>query len=198
LISLMGGREAFVKRLDEFFTIPYQPKGIARDVTGMIGQYCHGNEPDHHVPYLYNWAGAPWKTQEMVRKIMRLMYGSDKDGLGLAGMDDQGESCSWYLMNAMGFYTVDPARAEYIIGSPIFDEVTIHMGNGKDFVIVAENNSENNVYIQAASLNGEPLNQPWFPHAAISNGGKLVLTMGSAPNKNWGCRPEAAPPSMSG
>jgi predicted alpha-1,2-mannosidase len=198
LISLMGGREAFVKRLDEFFTIPYQPKGIARDVTGMIGQYCHGNEPDHHVPYLYNWAGAPWKTQEMVRKIMRLMYGSDKDGLGLAGMDDQGESCSWYLMNAMGFYTVDPARAEYIIGSPIFDEVTIHMGNGKDFVIVAENNSENNVYIQAARLNGEPLSQAWFRHAAIKNGGNLVLTMGSAPNKNWGCRPEAAPPSMSG
>lgn len=198
LIRLMGGREAFVKRLDEFFTTPYQPKGIARDVTGMIGQYCHGNEPDHHVPYLYNWAGAPWKTQEMVRKIMRLMYGSDKEGLGLAGMDDQGEGCSWYVMSAMGFYTVDPARAEYIIGSPIFDEVTIHMGNGSDFVIVADNNSESNIYIQAATLNGEPLHQPWFPHAAIANGGKLVLTMGPTPNEKWGSAPEAAPHSMSG
>ena len=197
LIQLMGGREAFLKRLDEFFTAPYQPTGIARDVTGMIGQYCHGNEPDHHVPYLYNWAGAPWKTQETVRKIMRLMYGSDKDGLGLAGMDDQGENSSWYVLSAMGFYTVDPARADYILGSPIFDEVTIHLHNGKDFLIVAENNSESNVYIQAASLNGKPLNKVWFPHTAMANGGKLVLTMGPTPNKNWGSGPEAAPHSMS-
>jgi predicted alpha-1,2-mannosidase len=134
LINLMGGREAFVKRLNQFFTLPYEPKGVARDVTGMIGQYCHGNEPDHHAPFLYNWAGVPWKTQEAVRKIMQLMYGSDKDGLGLAGMDDQGENCSWYVLNAMGFYTVDPARAEYIIGSPIFDDVTVHLDNGKAFV----------------------------------------------------------------
>ena len=100
-------------------------------------------------------------------------------------------------MSAMGFYTVDPARAEYIIGSPIFDEITIHMGNGSDFVIVADNNSENNIYIQSAALNGEPLHQPWFPHAAIANGGKLALTMGPVPNKDWGSAPEAAPHSMS-
>ncbi len=197
LINLMGGREGFVKRLDDFFTLPYKPKGIARDVTGMIGQYCHGNEPDHQVPYLYNWAGAPWKTQEVVRKIMRLMYGSDKAGLGLAGMDDKGENCSWYVMSAMGFYTVDPARAEYVIGSPIFDEVKIHMGNGKDFTIIAHDNSEENMYIQSATLNGEPLNQPWFSHSAIVNGGKLVFHMGPKPNKGWGSAPTAAPPSMS-
>ncbi|MGH9617121.1 MAG: GH92 family glycosyl hydrolase, partial [Acidobacteriaceae bacterium] len=147
LIVLMGGRDQFRKRLDHFFTIPYKPRGIARDVTGMIGQYCHGNEPDHQVAYFYNWASAPWKTQEMVRKIMQLMYGSDKPGLGLAGMDDRGENCSWYVLSAMGFYTVDPARAEYIIGSPLFDEVTIHLGNGKDFKIVAKNNSDGNMYI---------------------------------------------------
>jgi predicted alpha-1,2-mannosidase len=197
LINLMGGREAFVKRLNEFFTLPYEPKGVARDVTGMIGQYCHGNEPDHHAPFLYNWAGVPWKTQEVVRKIMRLMYGSDKDGLGLAGMDDQGENCSWYVLNAMGFYTVDPARAEYVIGSPIFDDVTVHLDNGKDFVIVAEKNSAENVYIQSATLNGKPLNTPWFEHTAIANGGTLEFKMGRTPNKSWGSALESAPPSMS-
>lgn len=197
LINLMGGREKFAKRLDEFFTLPYKPKGIARDVTGMVGQYCHGNEPDHQVPYFYNWAGAPWKTQEIVRKIMRQMYGSDRAGLGLAGMDDKGENCSWYVMSAMGFYTVDPARAEYILGSPLFDEVTMHMGNGKDFTVIANNNSDQNIYIQSATLNGETLDRPWFPHSAMANGGKLVFNMGPKPNRNWGSAPEAAPPSMS-
>jgi putative alpha-1,2-mannosidase len=125
------------------------------------------------------------------------MYGSDKDGLGLSGMDDQGENCSWYVLSAMGFYTMDPARPEYIIGSPIFDEVTLHMGNGKDLVIVANHNSEKNIYIQSATLNGKPLDKPWFDHSAIANGGKLVFNMGPTPNKNWGSGPESAPPSMS-
>lgn len=197
VIRLMGGRANFEKRLDDFFMIPYRPHAIARDITGMIGQYCHGNEPDHQVPYLYNWAGTPWKTQEVVRKIMQLMYGSDKAGLGLAGMDDRGENCSWYVMSAMGFYTVDPSRAEYVIGSPLFDEVTMHMGNGKDFRIVANNNSDHNLYIQSATLNGEPLNRPWFSHSAIANGGELIFNMASNPNKSWGSAPDAAPPSMS-
>jgi putative alpha-1,2-mannosidase len=125
------------------------------------------------------------------------MYGSDKDGLGLAGMDDQGENCSWYVLSAMGFYTVDPARAEYIIGSPIFNEVTIHMGNGRNFVIIANNNSATNIYIHSATLNDEALDKPWFPHSAIANGGKLVFNMGPTPNKNWGSAVGAAPPSMS-
>jgi predicted alpha-1,2-mannosidase len=197
LIDLMGGREAFVKRLDRFFSIPYKPEGIARDITGLIGQYCHGNEPDHHVPYLYNWAGAPWKTQEIVRRIMKLMYGSDKAGLGLAGMDDKGENCSWFVLSAMGFYTVDPARAEYILGSPLFDEVTMRMGNGKTFTIKANGNSEENIYIQSGTLNAAALNQPWFSHASIANGGVLELNMGPTPNKSWGSAPEFAPPSMS-
>jgi predicted alpha-1,2-mannosidase len=196
LINLMGGRESFVKRLDTFFSLPYKPQGIARDITGLIGQYCHGNEPDHHVPYLYNWAGAPWKTQEVVRKIMKLMYGSDRDGLGLAGMDDKGENCSWFVMSAMGFYTVDPARAEYILGSPLFDEATIRMGNGKTFTVKANGNSDENIYIQNAFLNGAPLNQPWFSHSAMADGGTLVLNMGPAPNRNWGSAAESAPPSM--
>ena len=197
LIAFMGGREAFVKRLDEFFTLPYKPRAIARDITGLIGQYCHGNEPDHHVPYLYNWAGAPWRTQELVRNILSSMYGSDKAGLGLAGMDDRGENSSWYVMSAMGFYPVDPARTEYILGSPLFDEITLRMGNGKKFRIIAKNNSGQNVYIQSASLNGEPLHRPWFSHSSLANGGELVLNMAATPNKSWGSAPEAAPPSMS-
>ena len=124
------------------------------------------------------------------------MYGSDKYGLGFPGMDDQGSTSSWYVMSALGFYPVDPARPEYIIGSPIFDEATIHMGSGKDLVIVATNNSEKNIYIQSATLNGKPLNKPWFSHSDIANGGRLVFIMGPMPNKAWGAAPDAAPPSM--
>ena len=194
LMELMGGRTAFIQKLDDFFSLPYRPTGIARDVSGLIGQYNHGNEPDHHVPYLYNWAGAPWKCQQLVRKIMNVMYGSDKDGLGLAGMDDQGENCSWYVLNALGFYTVNPARAEYVIGSPLFDEAVIHMGNGRDFTIVAHNNSEQNVYIESALLNGRILDRPWFEHSEISNGGELVVSMGPDPNLAWGASTQASPP----
>jgi putative alpha-1,2-mannosidase len=197
LINLLGGRDKFNAKLDEFFTTPYNPKGNCRDCTGVIGQYVQGNQPDQQTAYYYDWGGQPWKTQELVRRILRDMYGSDKYGLAHPGMDDQGSTSSWYVMSAMGFYPVDPARSEYIIGSPIFDEVTIHMGPGKDFVIVANNNSEKNLYIQSATLNGKPLNKPWFSHADIANSGRLVFQMGPAPNKSWGSAPDAAPPSMS-
>ncbi len=197
LINLLGGRENFVKKLDEFFTTPYNPKGICRDCTGMIGQYVQGNQPDWQTPYYYDYAGEPWKTQELTRKILRLLYGSDKHGLGYPGMDDQGSSSAWYVLSAMGFYTVNPASPDYIMGSPIFDEVTIHLGHGKDFIIVANNNSEKNVYIQSATLNGKTLDKPWFDHAAIANGGKLVLNLGPTPNRHWASAPEDAPPSMS-
>ncbi|HWC97015.1 MAG TPA: GH92 family glycosyl hydrolase [Candidatus Sulfopaludibacter sp.] len=197
LANLLGGREKFDAKLDEFFNTPYNPTGICRDCTGMVGQYVQGNQPDQQAPYLYAWGGQPWKSQALVRRILKQMYGSDKSGLAFPGMDDQGSTSSWYVMSAMGFYPVDPARPEYIIGSPIFDEVTIHLGNGKDFVIVAANNSEKNMYIQSATLNGKPWNKPWFSHADIVSGGKLVFQMGPAANKNWGSAPDAAPPSMS-
>jgi predicted alpha-1,2-mannosidase len=197
LIDLLGGRDAFVKKLDEFFTTPYNPKGICRDCTGMIGQYVQGNQPDWQAPFYYDYAGAPWKTQELVRRILRLLYGSDKYGIGYPGMDDQGSSSAWYVLSAMGFYTVNPGSPDYIMGSPIFDEVTIHLANGKNFVIIANNNSEKNVYIQSATFNGKTLDKPWFDHASIANGGRLVLNLGPAPNKSWGSAPSAAPPSMS-
>ncbi len=197
LINLVGGRTNFLTKLDTFFNTPYHPKGIARDVTGIIGLYCQGNQPDQQVAYYYDYAGQPWKTQELVRKILALMYGSDKYGLAYPGMDDQGSTSSWYVFSAMGFYTVDPSSPDYIIGSPLFDEVKIHLGNGKDLIIQAKNNSDKNLYIQSATLNGQPWNKPWFSHADIANGGKFIFQMGSKPNPKWGSAPDAAPPSMS-
>lgn len=196
LENLMGGREKFAAKLDEFFSTPYTAKGICRDCTGVIGQYVQGNQPDQQVAYYYDWAGQPWKTQELTRKILSLMYGSDRYGLAFPGMDDQGSTSSWYVMSAMGFYPVDPSSPDYILGSPIFDEATIHMGNGHDLTIEALHNSSKNVYIQSATLNGKPWNKPWFSHSNITQGGKLVLTMGPAPNEQWGSALAAAPPSM--
>ena len=125
------------------------------------------------------------------------MYGSDKDGLAYPGMDDQGSTSSWYVFSAMGFYPVDPSSPDYIIGTPLFDEMTLHMGNGKDLIIEAKNNSEKNLYIQSATLNGKPWNKPWFSQTDIANGGKFVFEMGPQPNPDWGSAPDAAPPSMS-
>lgn len=197
LIALLGGREAFTQKLDVFFNTPYAPKGVARDVTGMIGLYCQGNQPDQHAPYLYAYAGQPWKTQELARRILKLMYGSDKWGLAFPGMDDQGATASWYVLSALGFYTVDPASPNYVLGSPLFDEAKVKLGNGKELTIQAKNNSEKNLYIQSATLNGKPWNKPWFSHADIADGGKFVFQMGAKPNPAWGSAPEAAPPSMS-
>ncbi len=197
LINLLAGRDKFNAKLDEFFNTPYHPKGICRDCTGVIGQYVQGNQPDQQSAYYYDWGGEPWKTQKLAREILTKLYGSDRYGIGFPGMDDQGSTSSWYVLSAMGFYTVDPAEPVYVIGSPIFNEVRIDMGNGKDFVIVANNNSEKNIYIQSATLNGKPLNKPWFSHSDIAQGGKLVFEMGPVPNKEWGSGSDAAPPSMS-
>lgn len=197
LINLLGGRNAFTTKLDTFFNTPYTPKGVARDVTGMIGLYCQGNQPDQQAPYLYVYAGQPWKTQELVRRILKLMYGSDKWGLAFPGMDDQGATASWYVLSALGFYTVDPSSPNYVLGSPLFNEAKLQLGHGKELIIQAKNNSEKNCYIQSATLNGKPWNKPWFSHADIANGGKFVFQMGAKPNPDWGSAPEAAPPSMS-
>jgi predicted alpha-1,2-mannosidase len=197
LINLLGGREKFDAKLDEFFSTPYTAKGICRDCTGVIGQYVQGNQPDQQAAYYYDWGGEPWKTQELTRKILDLMYGSDKSGYAFPGMDDQGSTASWYVMSALGFYPVDPSSPDYILGSPVFDQATIHMESGKAFTIIARNNSAKNIYIQSATLNGKLWNKPWFDHADIAEGGRLVLTMGPQPNRNWGASPDAAPPSMS-
>jgi len=197
LMNLLGGRDKFDAKLDAFFSTPYTAKGICRDCTGMIGEYVQGNQPDQQAAYLYDWGGQPWKTQKLAREILRLMYGSDASGYAFPGMDDQGSTSSWYVMSALGFYPVDPSSPQYIMGSPLFDEATVHMGNGHDFTVIAHNNSAANVYIQSATLNGKPWNKPWFSHGDIADGARLVLTMGPTPNRNWGSAPDAAPSSMS-
>ena len=196
LINELGGREKFNAKLDQFFSTPYTARGICRDCTGVIGQYVQGNQPDQQAAYFYDWAGQPWKTQALTRRILADMYGSDHTGLAFPGMDDQGSTSSWYVMSAMGFYPVDPSSPNYILGSPLFDQATIHMGNGHDLTITARNNSAANMYIQSATLNGKSWSKPWFSHADVAGGGELVLNMGPQPATNWGSKPADAPPSM--
>ncbi len=200
LINLMGGRDKFNAKLDRLFveqygTSKYHFLNQFPDGTGLVGNYAQGNEPSFHIPYLYDFSGQPWKTQRRVRQLMNVWYG---DGpLGMPGDDDGGETSSWYVLSAMGFYPVCPGSPVYEIGSPIFAKTRITLGDGKVFTILANHVSVQNKYIQSAHINGKPLNKPWFAHADIANGGILVLEMGDRPNKQWGSAPEDAPPSMS-
>jgi len=198
LISLEGGREKFVSKLDSLFTTSSDIHSTVSDVTGLIGQYAHGNEPSHHTAYLYNYAGVPWKTQDMVRNVMDNLYSSGP--AGLCGNEDMGQMSAWYVLSAMGFYPVTPGQNVYAIGSPEFSKVIIRLDptfyKGKQFVIETVNNSKVNKYIQSATLNGQALNKPWFDHAVIKNGEKLVFLMGPEPNKIWGSNAASAPPSM--
>lgn len=197
LIKLMGGREKFIAKMDSLFTTSSEIKGKTAppDISGLIGQYAQGNEPSHHIAYLYNFAGAPWKTQAIVRKICETLY-TDKPK-GLCGNDDCGQMSAWYVFSAIGFYPVNPASGIYVIGSPMFDKVTINVGNGKTFTVIANGVSGENKYIQSAELNGKKLERTYLFHKEILNGGKLVFDMGDKPNKNWGSDPKDFPPTIS-
>ena len=178
LMELVGGQKSFEAHLDTLFTTSSELTGdpnAAADVTGMIGQYAHGNEPSHHIPYLYNYAGAPRKTQALVDHILRTLYHNDPNGL--SGNEDVGQMSAWYALSAMGFYSFCPGRPVYEIGCPMFDKVTIHLSDGKDFVIQAKNNSEENKYIRSMKLNGEELAEPRFSHFDLMKGGELILEM---------------------
>lgn len=178
LMELVGGQKSFEAHLDTLFTTSSELTGdpnAAADVTGMIGQYVHGNEPSHHIPYLYNYAGAPRKTQALVDHILRTLYHNDPNGL--SGNEDVGQMSAWYALSAMGFYSFCPGRPVYEIGRPIFDKVTIHLSNGKDFVIQAKNNSVENKYIRSMKLNGEDLAEPRFSHFDLMKGGELIFEM---------------------
>ena len=178
LMELVGGQKYFEAHLDTLFTTSSELTGdpnAAADVTGMIGQYAHGNEPSHHIPYLYNYAGAPRKTQALVDHILRTLYHNDPNGL--SGNEDVGQMSAWYALSAMGFYSFCPGRPIYEIGRPIFDKVTIHLSNGKDFVIQAKNNSVENKYIRSMKLNGEDLAEPRFSHFDLMKGGELIFEM---------------------
>lgn len=186
LASAMGGKLNFAKRLDTLFTMHLPDEFFAEteDITreGIIGGYVHGNEPAHHVPYLYNWAGQPWKTQAQVRRILEMQYKPTPDGLG--GNDDCGQMSAWYMFSAMGFYPVAPGSAEYAIGSPAVNSATIHLENGKTFSIEAIGQSPKNVYVNKVTLNGQPVTNYTLKHTDILNGGKLVFLMSAKPNKS--------------
>ena len=181
----MGGEKVFENWLDSCFSVRTDFSKInLSDVTGLIGQYAHGNEPSHHIAYLYDYVGAPWKTQKMARQILANLYSNKPDGID--GNEDCGQMSAWYVMSAMGIYAVTPGMDDYAIGSPLFDKVTINLENGKKFEIVSKNNSEKNFYIQSATLNGKPYSKTYLKHQDIMNGGQLLLNMGSTPNKDWG------------
>jgi predicted alpha-1,2-mannosidase len=196
LINLMGGNKPFSSKLDSLFIAKTaeDEKGI-EDIHGIIGQYWHGNEPSHHIAYLYNYAGQPWKTQAMVHKIMKTQYGNQPNSL--CGNDDCGQMSAWYIFNVLGFYPVCPVNDQFIIGSPCAREATVRLSNGKTFRMEATNYAEKNVYIQSVTLNGKKWDKTYIPYNEIRGGGKITYVMGPKPNKKWGTAPDSKPVSIS-
>lgn len=198
LVKLMGGPEQLVKNLDQTFA---QGMGKGKrefyyqlpDQTGNIGQFTMANEPSLHIPYIYNYAGAPWKTQKRIRQCLKTWFRNDV--MGVPGDEDGGGLTSFVVFSSMGFYPVTPGFPIYNIGSPLFTDVQLTLPNGKTFRIVAKGCSDTNKYIQSAKLNGKPLDKPWFSHDDLKKGGTLVLEMGSRPNKSWGSAADSVPPS---
>ncbi len=198
LIKLMGGNENFVNNLDEMFATPLGRSKYAfyaqlPDQTGNVGQFTMANEPSLHIPYLYNYAGQPWKTQKTIRMLIKEWFRNDL--MGVPGDEDGGGMSAFVVFSQLGFYPVTPGFPAYNIGSPVFENATIDLGEGKEFRIIVTNYSPDNKYIQSAKLNGEEWGKPWFLHDDIKDGGVLELTMGEKANKNWGSNPETAPPS---
>jgi predicted alpha-1,2-mannosidase len=197
LIKLLGGREGFIRKLDRLFVEPlgmWKPEYMAQfpDATGQVGQFVMGNEPSLHIPYLYNYAGEPWKTQERVRMLLDTWFNNSPSGI--PGDEDGGGLSAFVVFSSMGFYPVTPGLPVFNITSPLFDEVTVHLGNGKKFQIITRNNSRQNKYIQHATLDGLSWDKPWFSWDDIKNGATLMLEMGSRPGL-WGTDPDKAPPS---
>ena len=191
LIDLMGGDEKFIAHLDNMFAAESETEGRHQvDITGLIGQYAHGNEPSHHMAYLYNYAGQPWKTQERVSEILETMYQNAPDGL--SGNEDCGQMSAWYVLSSIGFYPVCPGSNQYVIGTPLFDNVSINLENGNQFKI---SRSGKGKYVQSATLNGQSFETSFITHEQISAGGKLEFQMRTKPNKSWGVDKENQPTS---
>ncbi len=196
-----GLRQSFVSengleaKLDSLFTTSSKLTGNpAPDITGLIGQYAHGNEPSHHIAYMYNYIQRPWKTQERVREIMEKFYNNTPDGL--VGNEDCGQMSAWYVFSALGFYPVNPASGQYVFGSPIVNEAIMLLPSGMTFKMVVENNSPQNKYIQSVTLNGKPYTKNYITHHDIMIGGMLIIKMGNVPNKKWGVENGDLPRSM--
>jgi predicted alpha-1,2-mannosidase len=195
LIDFHGGDENFNNQLDTLFNTSSETKGREQsDITGLIGQYAHGNEPSHHMAYLYNYSGQPWKTQQIVRKILKEQYTALPDGL--SGNEDCGQMSAWYVLSSMGLYPVTPGSVDYIIGSPVFENVTINLENGKQFIIEAPGITDKKIYIQSVKLNGKEYKNSFIKYNDIMNGGILHFDMGTKPNQQWGKEKENRPKSI--
>jgi predicted alpha-1,2-mannosidase len=181
---MMGGKQKFALHLDELFSMNLPDSFFAEteDITreGIIGGYIHGNEPSHHVAYLYDWTDQPWKTQERVRMILKHQYHASPDGLG--GNDDCGQMSAWYLFTALGFYPVAPASDRYMLGSPAIKTAVLKLENGKTLTIEAQGQSEKNVYVAKVTLNGRELKREYLTFADLTNGGKIVFFLSDRPN----------------
>ncbi|MFC6101065.1 GH92 family glycosyl hydrolase [Olivibacter domesticus] len=204
LADLLGGENAFATKLDSVFTEPNRVNvgsygGMIHEMTEMVmanmGQYAHGNQPIQHMVYLYNYIGQPWKTQFHTREVMYRLYNSTENGY--PGDEDQGQTSSWYVLSALGFYSVCPGTDQYVLGSPMFDKITINLENDKKFIIQAHNNSKENVYIREAKLNENPYTKNFVTYKDITEGGNLILEMADRPNKERGVNDEDKPFSVS-
>lgn len=196
LVQMMGGDTAFVNRMEQMFNEKDDVITNIPDITGLIGQYAHGNEPVHHVAYLYNYAGAPYKTQYRVRQIMDMFYNDTP--VGAPGNNDYGQMSAWYVFSAMGFYPVNPAEGVYVLGSPVLRRASIKLDpslGGKTFTVIADGNSPKNIYVQSVTLNGQPLQNTYITHKDLLAGGTLRFTMGPNPNMAWGQPTSVRPPS---
>lgn len=194
LIRLFGSDEAFVNKLDSLFLVEGDlGEHASPDVTGLIGQYAQGNEPSHHVIYMYPYAGQQWKAAEKARQILTTMYTDQMDGI--CGNEDVGQMSSWYILSSLGFYQVEPAGGVYVFGSPLFDEVELNVGNGKTMRIIATDNAPENMYIQSVKLNGKPYTKSYIMHADLVAGGTLEFVMGAVPNKEFGMNASDRPQS---
>jgi len=192
LIGLFGGDEPFIQKLDSLFIV----KGdlgtqASPDISGLIGMYAQGNEPEHHVPYLYDFAGQPWKAAEKVNEIATKFFTDKPDGL--CGNDDCGEMSGWYVLSSLGFYQVNPANGIFVFGTPFFDKATVHVAEGKTFTVTARELTGKNIYIQAVKLNGQPYTKSYITYKDIIGGGSLEFTMGATPNKDFGTAPADRP-----
>lgn len=191
LIQLFGSDKAFMSKLDSlFFVEGWAGDNASPDMSGMTGQYAHGNEPSHHVIYMYNYAGRPDKAAPLLRKMLNEMYLDQPDGL--SGNEDVGQMSAWYILSSVGLYQVDPVGGRFVIGSPLFDKATVNVGGGKTFTVVAKNNSDRNIYVQSARLNGKTLKNSYIEFNDIRHGGTLELVMGPKPSK-WGAAPACRP-----
>ncbi|WP_033922180.1 GH92 family glycosyl hydrolase [Sphingomonas sp. 37zxx] len=195
MIEHLGGDRAFEAKLDAFFNAPSTlPENAPPDISGLVGQYAHGNEPDQHAAYLYAYVGAPWKTQAMVRRLLTDMYKNDPDGI--IGNDDCGQMSAWFVLSALGFYPVDPVECAYVFGSPLFERAELRLENGRSLIVEAPGNGPTTPYVRAVTWNGKPWAKSWISHADLIQGGRLVFDMSTIPVPAFGQPLASRPPSF--